>query len=242
DDGGLVCQSSFRAKSRDRGAKAVDDRKPARNSQQLRQPGKGALTPRAERAADRSLADRLAGPAAPQPGGDTFEAGLAREVADPLASDDQFATLAIDMAQNGFGGGHAVEANRGFRQLDVHLGLLFLTEKVGPLDRLINLDYVNQYEKISRTLPLGPGGLRRTRYLAGNPLRLCQPRPDPLRAVGRFAQPPLPRRGRPHPEGSAHPGAGAAWDAQFRRRSAGDGFSGSDHHRGWPDLSRRELR
>ncbi len=37
--------------------------------------------------------------------------------------------------------------------------------KVGPLDRLINLDYVNQYEKIRRPLSLGPRGLRRTRDL-----------------------------------------------------------------------------
>src|SRR6266704_1171684 len=32
--------------------------------------------------------------------------------------------------------------------------------KVSTLDRLINLDYVNQYEKILRPLPLGPRGLR----------------------------------------------------------------------------------
>src|SRR6185436_17140153 len=96
--------------------------------------------------------------------------------------------------------------------------------KVDPLDRLINLDYVNQYEKIRRPLPLGPRGLRRTRDLAGDALRLCQPRPDPVRAVGRFAQPSLPGRGRPHPEGSTDAGARAAGDAQFRCRFAGDGF------------------
>jgi hypothetical protein len=28
------------------------------------------------------------------------------------------------------------------------VGLLFEAQKIGPLDRLINLDYVNQYEKI----------------------------------------------------------------------------------------------
>src|SRR2546430_12840130 len=82
--------------------------------------------------------------------------------------------------------------------------------KVGPLDRLINLDYVNQYEKIRRPLSLGPGGLRRTRDLAGNALRLCQPRADPLGAVAGFPQPSLPRRGRPHAEGAAHAGARAA--------------------------------
>ena len=114
--------------------------------------------------------------------------------------------------------------------------------KVGPLDRLINLDYVNQYEKIRRPLSLGPRGLRRTRDLAGDALRLCQPRADPLGAVAGFPQPPLPGRGRPHAEGAAHAVAGAARHAQFRRRSAGDGFGGGDHHRGRADLSRRQLR
>ena len=103
----------FGAKPRDRRAKTVDDRKPPRNSQQLRQPGEGAFAPGAEGGANRGLADRLAGAAAPQPGGDALETGLARQFADPLAGNDQFAALAIDMAQHGFGGGNAVEANRG---------------------------------------------------------------------------------------------------------------------------------
>ena len=90
-----------------------------------------------------------------------------------------------------------------------------------PLDRLINLDYINQYEKIRRALPLRPRGRRRARDLAGHALRLCQPRPDPLRAVAGFAQPPLPRRGRPRPEGAPGAVAGAARLAQFRCRSAG---------------------
>src|SRR5439155_20783448 len=107
--------------------------------------------------------------------------------------------------------------------------------KVGPLDRLINLDYVNQYEKIRRPLPFGPRGLRRTRDIAGDALCLCQPWADPLGAVAGFAQPPLPGGGRPHAEGAAHAGAGAAWHAQLRRRSAGDGFGGRDHHRGRAD-------
>ncbi len=114
--------------------------------------------------------------------------------------------------------------------------------KVGPLDRLINLDYVNQYEKIRRALPLGPRGLRRTRDLPGDALCLCQPWADPIGAVAGFAQPSLPGRGRPHAEGTADAIAGAARLAQFRRRPAGDGFGGSDHHRGRADLSWRQLR
>ena len=45
---------------------------------------------------------------------------LRSEVADALAGDDQFAALAIDMAQHGFGGGNAVEADRGLGKLHVH--------------------------------------------------------------------------------------------------------------------------
>src|SRR5581483_4254317 len=75
--------------------------------------------------------------------------------------------------------------------------------KVGRLDRLINLDYINQYEKIRGALPVRPRSLRRARDLAGDALCLCQPRLDPLRAVAGFAQPPLPRRGHPRPEGAA---------------------------------------
>ena len=57
-----------------------------------------------------------------------------------------------------------------------------------------------------------------------------------------FAQPSLPGRGHPHAEGTAHAVAGAARPAQLRRRPAGDGFRRGDHHRGRPDLSRRQLR
>ena len=42
-------------------------------------------------------------------------------------------------------------------------------------------------------------------------------------------------------EGTARAVAGAARLAQFRRRFAGDGFGDLDHHRGRPDLSRRQL-
>ncbi len=55
----------------------------------------------------------LSGAAAPQSGGDALETGLAGEVADALAGNDQFAALAIDMAEHGFGGGDAIEADRG---------------------------------------------------------------------------------------------------------------------------------
>src|SRR5260370_39163277 len=120
-------------------------------------------------------------------------------------------------------------------------GSPYPASKVSTLDRLINLDYVNQYEKILRPLPLGPRGLGRTRGFPGDALRLCQPRIDPLRAVAGFAQPSLSRRGRPGVEGAPGTLAGAARPAQFRCRSAGDGFGDRDDHRGWPDLPRCEL-
>jgi hypothetical protein len=60
------------------------------------------------------------------------------------------------MAEHGFGGGNPVEADRGLGQLNVHRRSPFAGAKVGLLDRLINLDYVNQYEKIHRSLPFGP--------------------------------------------------------------------------------------
>ena len=87
---------------------------------QIRQPGESAVAARAEGGAYRGFADRLAGSAAPQPGGHALKTGLAGEVADPLAGDDQFAALAIDMAEHGFGGGNPVEADRGLGKLHVH--------------------------------------------------------------------------------------------------------------------------
>ncbi len=113
DDGGLVRQARFRAQPRDRRAKTVDDREAARDAEQIRQPGEGAFAARTEGGAYRGFADRLAGAAAPQPGGDALKPGLAGEVADPLAGNDQFAALAVDMAEHGFGGGYPVQADRG---------------------------------------------------------------------------------------------------------------------------------
>jgi hypothetical protein len=52
--------------------------------------------------------------------GHALEAGFAYEVADALAGDDQFATLAIDMAEHGFGGGNAVQPDRALGKLQVH--------------------------------------------------------------------------------------------------------------------------
>ena len=40
--------------------------------------------------------------------------------ADPRTGDDQFTTLAIDMAEDGFGGRNAVQPDRGFCKLHVH--------------------------------------------------------------------------------------------------------------------------
>ena len=160
-----------------------------------------------------------------------------------LAGDDQFAALAVDMAQRGFGGGDAVQPDRALRQLDIHGRIsLLIPAKVDPLDRLINLDYINQYEKIRGAVSFRARSIRGTRDLAGHALCLCQPRSDPFRAVSGFAQPPLPRRGRPRPEGAPYPVARAARLAELRRGLAGDGFGNFDHHRERPDLSRRELR
>jgi hypothetical protein len=39
-----------------------------------------------------------------------------------LAGDDELAPFTIDVAQGGFGGGNAVEANLAFGELDVHGG------------------------------------------------------------------------------------------------------------------------
>ena len=106
-------EAGFRPQPRDRRAKSIHDRQAAGDAEQIRQPGKGAFAPRPERGAHSGFADRLAGSAAPQPGGHALEAGLAGEVADALAGNDQFAALAIDMAEHGFGGGDAVQADRG---------------------------------------------------------------------------------------------------------------------------------
>jgi hypothetical protein len=110
----------FGAQSGDGGAKAVDDRQAAGDSEQLRKPGKGAAAGLAQSGAHRRLADRLARSAAPQSRGHALEAGGAREVADAFAGNDQFATLAIDMAEDGFGGGNAVQPDRGLGKLDIH--------------------------------------------------------------------------------------------------------------------------
>jgi len=84
-----------------------------------------------------------------------------------FAGDDEFTALAVDMAQYGFGRGHAVEADLAFGQwMFMADSPCPVRDKVGPLDRLINLDYINQYEKIRRPLPLRPRGLGRARDLA----------------------------------------------------------------------------
>src|SRR3954454_7690959 len=87
--------------------------------------------------------------------------------------------------------------------------------KVDQLDGLINLDYTNQYEKLLRPLSFSTRGVRRARDLAGHALRLCQPRPDPLRAVAGLAQSPLPRRGRTGTEGAPRAVTGAEGFSQL---------------------------
>ncbi len=113
-------QSVFRAQSGDGGAEAIDDRQAARNSQQVRKPGKGAFAGRAQSGTHGGLSRRLAGSAAPQPRGHTLEAGFAHEVTHAFAGDDQFATFAIDMAEHRFGGGNAVQPDRALGKLHVH--------------------------------------------------------------------------------------------------------------------------
>src|SRR5580704_658082 len=114
--------------------------------------------------------------------------------------------------------------------------------KVKPLDSLINLDYVNQYEKIRRPLFVRPRGFRRARDFAGHALRLCQPRADSLRTFAGFTQPSLSRGGYPGLEGAPRAVAGAARLQELRSGPAGDGFGDCHHHRGRPDLSWRQLR
>jgi hypothetical protein len=120
DNGRLVVEPALRAQPRDRGAKSVDHGHAARRRQQVRQPGKGALACCAQIGADMGLVRHAPSGAAPKPRGDTLETRLAGEVADEVARDDQLAALAIDMAQHGFGGGHAVQTNLALGEVDVH--------------------------------------------------------------------------------------------------------------------------
>jgi hypothetical protein len=59
------------------------------------------------------------------------------------------------VAEYGFGGGNAVQADRAFGKLQVHGRVSLENSKVHLLDRLINLDYVNQYEESCSALPFG---------------------------------------------------------------------------------------
>src|SRR4030088_1114341 len=113
-------KSVFRAQSGDGGPKTIDDRQAPGNAEQVGKPGIGAFATHTQCGAHLGLTDRLAGSAAPQPGGHALEAGLADEVADAFAGDDQFATLAIDMAEHGFGGGNSVQPDRALGKLQVH--------------------------------------------------------------------------------------------------------------------------
>ena len=106
----------------------------------------------------------LARRAAPQPCGDALKTRFACEVADALARDDQFAALAINMAQHGLGSRNAVQTNLALGEMHIHDRISYSpgggpVGKVGGLDRLINLDYINQYEKIRRAVPFCPGSV-----------------------------------------------------------------------------------
>ena len=242
DDGGLVRQPCFRAQPGDRRAKAVDDRKPARDARAS--PAAGQRRVRAPHpSAARTAASPIGWPVPPlqsravTPSNPVLRARSPTRSPAMISSPRSPSTWLSTVSAAGMPS----------RPIGVFESCIFMmvsplqVPKVGPLDRLINLDYVNQYEKIRGPLSLGTRGLRRTRDLAGDALRLCQPGHDPLGAVGGFAQPSLPGRRCPHTEGTARAGARATRHAQFRRRSAGPGFVDRDHHRGRADLSRRQL-
>jgi len=110
----------FRAQSGDGGPEAIDDRQALGNAEQVGKPGIGAFARHAQCGAHLGFTDWPAGSAAPQPCDHTLEAGFAHEVADAFAGDDQFATLAIDTAEHGFGGGNALQPDRALGKLQVH--------------------------------------------------------------------------------------------------------------------------
>ena len=116
-----MIEPALGAQPRDRRAKAVDDRQAAGCRQQVGQAREGALARRAQ-AGPHIGFGRAILPVAPfQSRAVTLsKARFACEVADVLAGDDQFAALAIDMAQHGLGGGNAVEADLAFGEVHVH--------------------------------------------------------------------------------------------------------------------------
>jgi hypothetical protein len=62
---------------------------------------------------------------------------LASELGDVLAGNDEFAALAIDMAQHGFGGGNPVQTDLALGELDVH-GLISFRVWKGRASRQID--------------------------------------------------------------------------------------------------------
>ncbi|MHC2159303.1 hypothetical protein ACVL5V_001724 [Bradyrhizobium ottawaense] len=120
DDRRLVLEPVLGAKSCDRRAKPVDDAHAARCRQQVRQASEGALARKAEARPHIGFGEGGLAGAVPEPGGDALEARLARQSTDMLAGDDQFAALAVDMAQHGLGRGNAVQPDLAFGEVDVH--------------------------------------------------------------------------------------------------------------------------
>src|SRR5262249_21053261 len=91
-----------------------------RGWQQVGQAGEGASACGAECGAYVGLGQRLACRAVPEARGDALETRMACEVADMLACDDQFAALAIDMAQDGLRGPDAVQTDLAFGEVHIH--------------------------------------------------------------------------------------------------------------------------
>jgi hypothetical protein len=54
---------------------------------------------------------------------------LRGKIGDTLAGDDEFAALAIDMAQHGLGGGNAVQADLALGEMHIHGPFSFQSSK-----------------------------------------------------------------------------------------------------------------
>ena len=123
----------------------------------------------------------------------------------------------------------------------IHGSALLCGSKVVPLNRLINLDYVNQYEEIRWSLLVGPRGLGRTRispatlyaYVSRGLIR-SEPSADSRSHRYRAEDVRgLKERRAPSPE----PRGLKSFDADLPVMD----FLDFDHHRGRPDLPRRQL-
>src|SRR4051794_24617801 len=132
DDGRFMLEPILGTQTRDSGTKPLDDAHAARARQQVAQPRKGTFARGTEAGARIGFTERVLAGAVPEPGGDALKARFGGEGADMLAGDDQFAALAVDMAQHGFGRGNAVQPDLAFGEVDVHgPNLLFTRRRSG---------------------------------------------------------------------------------------------------------------